>query len=148
MKVRTLVALGVLYVYLTPPVVHGQVSAFQAIIPFPFVVGSQTLPAGTYLVQRLGEQRTPNDVGVIVMKTSNHQVYKVIVTGPGDNHDAARAEGSRLVFTSFKGREYLNRVWIAGDAAAHQLADVPFEITAQGPASEVIVTGFRYSKGK
>jgi len=127
---------------------QAQVSTFQANIPFPFVVGSETLPAGAYLVQRfLGRPKSPEDIEVIVLKTSDHHVYKVIVTGSGENQHP-RSARSRLVFTSFKGKQYLNCVWVSGDSAAHQVASVPPEIADQSETEEVIVTGVRGPRGK
>jgi len=120
---------------------HAQVAAFQAIVPFPFIVGNQTLPAGTYLVQRfLGKPKSPDSTGLIVMKASNHHIYKVIVTGASNIPDAGRKQVSRLIFSTFAGKQYLNRIWVAGDAVAHQLVNIPPAI-AQEASDEVIVTG-------
>lgn len=148
MKIGRLAVIGILAVSWTTAV-GAQISSFRALIPFPFVVGSQTLPAGTYVVQRfLGKAKNPEDLGVIVMKASDHHVYKVIVTGSSEDRRAARSEGSELIFTSFKGRQYLDRVWVAGDALAHQLANVPPERAGDGVTGEVIVTGLGDSRGR
>jgi hypothetical protein len=57
-------------VTLTMPLAGAQVSSFQATVPFPFVVRNQTLPAGTYVVQRfLGKPKSSADVRVMVMKS-------------------------------------------------------------------------------
>jgi hypothetical protein len=117
---------------------RAQVSSFQATIPFSFVVGNQTLPAGTYVVQRfLGKPRKAVDVGVFVMKASEHHVYKVIVTDSGEESKAASVSGSSLIFISFKGRQYLNRVCIAGDAVVRQLTNLPSEAATRGTNGEV-----------
>ena len=124
----------------------GQVSTFLVTVPFPFSVGCQMLPAGTYVVERysLRKPQSPDDTGVIVMKASSHHVYRVVVTDGGE-HRGSRSEESELIFTNFKGRQYLNRVLVAGDAVAHQLANLPAEIAAQGSDGEVIVTGTKQS---
>ena len=143
-KLKKLAAVGLLLVSLAPLSTFAQVSAFKATVPFPFVVGHQTLPAGTYIVQRfLGKPKTANDLGIIVIKASDQHVYKVIVTASSEKRRAAN--GSSLIFTSFKDKQYLNRVWVAGDAVAHQLANIPPEVATQGPHGEVIVTGLHYS---
>ncbi len=148
MKISVLTALGIMFVSLATYPVLAQVSAFEATVPFPFVVGNHTLPAGTYTVQRLmGKPKGTHALSVIVMKANDHHVYNVIVTATGEEHHATAKE-SKLIFTSFKGKEYLNRVWVAGDAVAHQLADVPPEVAALGATGEVIVTGLHYSKAK
>lgn len=126
----------------TSPGATPQVSSFRATVPFSFVVGSETLPAGTYLVQRfLGKPTGSAEVRVIVLKANDQHVYKVLVTASGQKSRTFAASGSRLIFTSFKGREYLNRICVAGDAVVHQLANVSSEIAAHDASGEVIVTG-------
>jgi hypothetical protein len=56
MKIKRLALMGTLMVTLNMPLARAQVSSFRAAIPFSFVVGKQTLPAGTYLVQRFLRQ--------------------------------------------------------------------------------------------
>jgi hypothetical protein len=149
MKIKRLVMIGSLVVPLAMRPLRAQVASFQATIPFPFVVGSQTLPAGTYVVQRfLGKPKTSADVRVIVLEANDHHVYKVVITASGGAARAADMSRSKLIFTSFKGREYLNWVCIAGDAAVHQVVNIPAEIAAQGVSGEVIVTGLGNTKGK
>jgi hypothetical protein len=149
MKIKRLTVMGSLMVALTMPLADAEVSSFRVTVPFPFVVGNQTQPAGTYVVQRLlGKPKSAADVGVIVIKDSDHHVYKVIMTASGKESRAVGAAGSRLIFTSFKGREYLNRVCVAGDAVVCQLANVPSEVAAQGAGGEVIVTSLLNGKGK
>jgi hypothetical protein len=148
-KLRSLALIGaVIFAFATNPAL-SQVSTFRASIPFPFIVGNQTLPAATYVVQRfLGKLKTGNDMGVIVMKATGPHVYKVIVTAPGGDRHAAHPQGSELIFTSFKGKQYLNRIWVAGDAVAHQLPNVSDEIPVPGTTGEVIVTALNYSRSK
>jgi|SRR5580692_288002 hypothetical protein len=149
MKIKRLMVMGSLMVALTMPPGRRAGSSFQVTVPFPFVVGNQTLPAGTYVMQRLlGKPKSAADVGVIVIKGGDHHVYKVIMTASGKESRAVGAAGSRSIFTSFKGREYLNRVCVAGDAVVRQLANVPSEVAAQGAGGEVIVTSLHNGKGK
>jgi len=144
-----LMGTGVLAVALSASVVQAEVPSFHATVPFSFVVGNQTMPAGTYVVQRyLGQAKDPDTLGVIVMKISDRHVYKVMLTGTVADRSAERGLGSGLIFTTFEGKQYLNRVRLAGDTVVHQLANVPPEIRAQGTNGEVIVVGFRYSRGK
>ncbi len=135
-------------VALTMPLAGAQVSSFQVTIPLPFVVRNQALPAGTYVVERfLGRPKSSANVRVIVMKSEDQHVYKVLVTGFRDESRLVGAAGSRLIFTSFRRREYLNRICVTGDAVVHQLPNVPPEVAAQGTSGEVIVTGFVTGKG-
>ncbi len=150
MKLRNFAAIGIVSVWLTAFPALAQISTFRANIPFPFVVGDQTLPAATYVVQRvLGKPNTANDIGVIVMKASSHHVYKVIVTDEvGAEHHFGRQEKSSLVFTTFKGKQYLNRIWVEGDIIAHQVATAPAEIAFPNATNEITVTALNYSKAK
>ena len=149
MKIKTLVVIGTLMVTLTMPLASAQVSSFRVAIPFPFVVGNQTLPAGTYVVERfLGRPKSSADVRVIVMKDNHQHIYKVLVSCSREESASVGVTGSRLIFTSLRGREYLRRICVAGDAVVHQLANVLPEIAAQGASGEVIVTGLVNPKGK
>lgn len=140
---------GLVVLAMTVPSLRAQVFTFKANVPFPFVVGSQTLPAGTYVIQRhFGDPKGPDGTGLIVMRGGRHHIYKVIVTGTVRANDPGGTRASRLIFTSFNGRQYLNRVCVAGDAVADQLADMPPEIAADDAIEEVIVTGLHSSRGK
>jgi hypothetical protein len=58
-----------------------QTLTFKMQVPFPFVVGNQTLPAGTYQVQRLlGRPVEADQGGMIVIRSVNPRLYKAVVT--------------------------------------------------------------------
>jgi hypothetical protein len=99
----------------------SQTVTFRAGIPFDFVIGGQTLQAGIYTFQRLLGKPTQSDhIGVIVVRSLDHRVYKVMVT----NFVAADEQEtkSRLVFTKADGRRYLKHIHIVGDQWAHELS--------------------------
>jgi hypothetical protein len=54
--------------------------------------------------------------------------------------------GSSLIFISFKGRQYLNRVCVVGDGVVRQLTNLPSEVATRGTSGQVIVTGFDNAK--
>jgi hypothetical protein len=148
-KLRSLSVIGAVVCTLATNPALSQVSTFRASIPFPFVVGNRTLPAATYVVQRfLGKPKAGNDIGVIVMKATAPHVYKVIVTAPGEDRHAAHPQGSELIFTSFRGKQYLSRIWVAGDAVAHQLPNTSDEIPVPSTTGEVIVMALNYSRSE
>lgn len=102
---------------------------FQASVPFDFVIGKQNLPAGTYIFQRLiGKQTEKDAMGVVVIKSSNGNVYKTIITGLSNEKKPARR--SKLLFTTYQGRHYLNEMWVAGDRMTQRLASAPVEGTS------------------
>ena len=149
MKIMRVAEMGSLMIALTMPLASAQVSSFRVAIPFPFVVGNQTLPAGTYVVERfLGRPKSSADVRVIVMRDSHQHIYKVLVTCSREESPSVGGAGSRLIFTSLKGREYLSRICVAGDVVVHQLANIPSEISVQDASGEVIVTGTSSGKAR
>lgn len=97
-------------------VVHAV--SFKAEVPFAFVVGRQTLPAGSYVVEALTARATANATAVVVIKTTDHRIYHAVVT----LLKPERPRGSRLLFKQFKGQEYLSWVCVAGDSMARQLS--------------------------
>jgi hypothetical protein len=121
MEIRRLMALRVLTMCLAISGTHVQASSFRAQVPFAFVVGSQTFPAGSYIVQRLFG-KIFESTGVVVIKTSDRRIYRAVIThlkvdGPKD-----RVGVSKLSFTTFRGQHYLSRIWVAGEKTADQLS--------------------------
>jgi len=84
-------------------------------IPFDFVVGGKTLPAGRYRVAPIGSnayatwevRSTSRDAGAIAMTTA-------IGGGSAQNE-------SRLVFRKEGGTYFLAEVWTTADRAGHAL---------------------------
>jgi len=120
-QIGRLVALGVLTVALMASGAFIHASSFRAQVPFNFVVGNQTLPPGTYIVQRLFG-KILDSTGVVVIKTSNHRIYRAVITRLRADRPADRTRGSKLLFTTFKGQQYLSQIYVAGDKMADQLS--------------------------
>lgn len=135
MKIGRLVALGILTVGLAVNGADAHASSFRADVPFSFVVGNQTLPRGTYIVQRLLAGLTALDpTGVVVIKTRDHRIYRTVITRLRVDRPADRAGGSKLLFTTFQGRRYLSQVRVAGDRMADQI-DTPADSDSLGARS-------------
>ena len=113
MKNRVLAILSLLSLLAIAGTAHAQTLTFKAHVPFSFVVGNQTLPPGTYQVQRLlGRPAAADQIGMIVVRSADPRVYKAVVTnlareGSGDS--------SQLVFASHAGQRYLSEVHLAGE---------------------------------
>jgi len=75
-------------------------------VPFDFIVGGQTLPAGQYRV----EQRFIPDV--VVINSADH-TRGAIVIGPGLQPVAAQKDG-KLVFHRYGNTYFLTEVWGPG----------------------------------
>jgi hypothetical protein len=120
---------------------QAQTASFQAKIPFEFVAGHYTLPAGQYIFQRLLlKAKTQDAIGVLVVKSIDSSIYRAIVTALGPKTGDAGSGNSKLVFARREGRHYLERVWLAGDKVAHVLPNVPREtgVARKAEAGDVI----------
>jgi hypothetical protein len=102
MKRNTWQVAAFLGVLLTTAVAVGQSnSVLEADIPFPFVAGDHTLPAGHYEVSTLGQ-------GSIRISNSHHQGAFVLTS----NADGRTPERSgKLVFNRYSGTYFLAQVW-------------------------------------
>ena len=119
----TVVSLVVLWMLsLCPGVSFAQTSRQAAAVvevPFAFVVGNQTFPAGDYEFHSLLNPVAGKDtIDVVVVRSIDGQLYRAIVT-----HVMGRAEfgRSRVVFTRSGGRAFLSEVWEPGKAAGCRL---------------------------
>lgn len=110
---------------------QAQTTTFKARVPFPFVVGNQTLPAGIYQVQRLlGRPVEADQVGMIVIRSTDPRVYKAVVTNLVRQPVEARSS-SHLVFANRAGRHYLSEVHVQGEKD-HQIPNLSHELKLAG----------------
>jgi hypothetical protein len=106
---------------------------FRGSVPFDFMVGRQTLPAATYTVEvLLSDARSREITAVVVLKTSDDRVYQATVTSLEPDPGQARAVISKLFFTSFAGKRYLNRMWVARDKVSLHFVHTAGSDSAQG----------------
>jgi len=93
----------------------AQTITFRAYIPFPFVVGNETLPAGVYQVQRLMGRSAEGDmIGMIVVRSTDPRVYKAVVTNLVRQPQAS-GSGAQLLFARYGGQRYLSELRITGE---------------------------------
>jgi len=122
------------------PAVQAQTITFKASVPFPFVLGNQTLPPGTYQIQRLlGRPADADEVGMIVVRSTDPYVYKAVVTNLV--RQSVDSDGnSHLVFARHSGQRYLSEVRIGGERG-HQISCVPSgpELTNVDVSQEEVV---------
>jgi hypothetical protein len=94
-------------------------SALVVKIPFEFVVGNQTFPAGVYRFQSLlNSVPSQASIDVLEVRSTVGRLYSAIVT---DVVEAAEPSHPRLVFTRSGGRAFLSEVWEAGKQAGCRL---------------------------
>ena len=121
MKKRALVAatLFVLSVIVAAQVARAD-EPMLVNIPFQFVAGNVTLPAGEYRVQKLDRSS-----GILVINCSDPDASVMVVTFSAQSNDPQSE--SKLVFNRYENRYFLSQVWTAGSARGRQLLKSPRE---------------------
>jgi hypothetical protein len=121
----------------------AQTITFKAHVPFPFVIGNQTLPAGTYQIHRLmGRPGEADQIGMLVVRNNDFPVvavYRAVVTNLVPQPLDSRSS-TQLVFDRRSGQRCLSEVRIEGEKG-HQIPDVPreSELATSDPSQEEIV---------
>jgi len=113
-------------------VANEQPLIFRASVPFDFVIGRKTLPAGTYFVQSLGGDATKDGTGVIVVKSTDGRLFQSIITRLSAGSTKKRSKSSRLLFIQYQGKRYLNRMLVAGERATQEVVSARKQSLSQG----------------
>jgi len=93
-------------------------SALTVKVPFEFVVGNQTFPAGTYKFQSLNSVPSKATIDYLVVRSTDGRLYRAIVT---DVVGSEEPGNPRLVFTRGGDRIFLSEVWEPGKHAGCRL---------------------------
>jgi hypothetical protein len=84
-------------------------------VPFEFVVGNRTFPAGTYKFQSLLNSVAGKDaIDVLTVRSTEGQLYQAVVT---DVAGSAEPSKPRVLFMRSGGRAFLSEVWEPGKQA-------------------------------
>jgi len=139
MKNRVIATLFVLGLLAVPGNAHAQTMTFKAHVPFPFVVGNQTLPAGTYKFRSLLDSVPGKDtIDVLEVRSVEGHLYRAIVT---DVIASEQSNNPRLVFTRSDSRVFLSEVWERGRQAGCRLqTHNEHTETAESENDKVILT--------
>jgi hypothetical protein len=98
---------------------HGQQAAtLSATVPFNFVVGDRTYPAGEYLFRNSES----------VLKITNPEQGKTEMTLSHACESLRPSANSRLVFDRMGGYFFLRQIWVAGDFHGRELPRTRTEI--------------------
>jgi hypothetical protein len=140
MTIQKFKALVVMASAIALAMAEGQSTAFQARIPFAFVVDRQTLPAGTYLVETL-PGKTKDGTGVVVIRNEDDRFHVTAITSLRANRARGVNPASRLSFTKSQGKNYLSRFSIAGERKEHEFLQPVDETATPAPRGrEVVLT--------
>jgi len=100
--------------------------SFVVAVPFDFIVGNRTLPAGSYRFQIVLGSPTANDtVGVLAVRSADGRYYASTITNIAEGE--APSEGPRVVFSRSADRASLAQLWEQGN---------PVGLKLQTPASD------------
>ena len=115
MRTRALVMAGVLALaaMATTRVVQAQ-ETLRANIPFDFVAGNTSLPAGEYLVEASGPTHT------LLLIDRKDAISSAFINTNAAVSAVPQSE-SKLVFNRFGDRYFLSQVWTAGYSTGRQL---------------------------
>jgi hypothetical protein len=105
----------------------------SAKIPFSFLVGNKTFPAGEYSVTRLNPESA---TAALAIRSADGHMSKVVLITPVQ---AARTqERARLVFTRYEDQYFLSQIWTPADNTGFELRKSRGERTllARMPAGE------------
>jgi hypothetical protein len=85
-------------------------------VPFDFVVGRQTLPAGTYTVK----QMTRDNDKMLLVQSADWHIAQIAQTSPVEASASAES-AARLDFRRYGDKYFLARVWSAGQRVGREL---------------------------
>ncbi len=126
---KALAFIGAVCLLLAAGTASAQTLRFKAEVPFPFVVGNQRLPAGTYQFQRLlGPPASGDQIGMVSIRSADGRFYKVMVTSLVDRR-RDQPGSPQVVFTQSAGRYYLAQLWGNGDRLGQKMPGTPHEAT-------------------
>ena len=117
MKMRALVMASVmgLTAMASTQVVQAQ-EPLVVNIPFDFVVGGKTLPAGEYSVKTTGPERT-------LLLIDRKDAYASVFMGTNAIIASEPKSESKLVFNRYGDRYFLSLVWTAGNSRGRLLLE-------------------------
>jgi hypothetical protein len=140
MKLQLRTFVGALVLFLMAGSAFGQTISISANVPFDFIVGGKTLPAGKYAIRS-------NTTGRVLAVQSVDSGRTTLIT-MGNNVGSHNSSGkSRLVFRQYGNLYFLGQVWEGGYNEGRELPKNNRESTVaadyQVLSSAVVVPALR-----
>jgi hypothetical protein len=111
--------------------------AYTIAVPFDFVVGNRTMPAGNYRFQLVFGSPTQNDTGaVLAVRSEDGRYYASTFTSVTEGD--APSDGPRLVFSRAGDHASLSQLWEQGNSNGLKL-NVPNADTQLAQGREEIL---------
>ena len=110
----------------------------QASVPFEFIVGNRTFPAGTYVFEMAtGTPQRTDHTGVLIVRNQERRLFAAVVTDVAADEFAH--DTPNLMFQRTGDRVYLSKVWRQGDGAALSVHRTPIASEENWQESEVLM---------
>jgi hypothetical protein len=90
---------------------HAQQATLTGTVPFNFVVGDRTYPAGDYIFRNSGD----------VLKISNAEQSKTEMAVSNACGGSTPSKDSKLVFERMGGYYFLRQIWVVGYSQGREL---------------------------
>lgn len=103
--------LAALAVLIMATAAHAQQATLSATVPFNFVVGDRTYPAGDYLFRNSES----------LLKITDPEQGKTAMTLSHVCESLGPSPDSKLVFDRMGGYFFLRQIWVAGDSHGREL---------------------------
>jgi hypothetical protein len=134
---KRLIILLCLSVILTGVAQAQSAHSFEVEIPFPFILGDRTLPAGKYLVQRIDPAK-PN---VLMFKNADTRIVRLVLTHRVESESPSAV--SSMIFRRRQEKLYLFQIWTGGDKDGNQipLLNEEEQRDPRGAASSIVKLG-------
>ena len=87
----------------------------SADIPFNFVVGSKTYPAGAYSIGTMSDR----DSKVLLLRAADGNTSMAVVSNAAEN--LTPADKTKLIFNRYGNQYFLSQVWLNGEVRGRQL---------------------------
>jgi hypothetical protein len=114
--------------------VYAQVTEpdLEANVPFKFMVGDTSLPAGKYTIKRLDDE----DQNVLEIRSADDRIAVAFLTESAQSDRTPTK--SELVFDKYGNQYFLSQIWTEGDMNGNQLAKPRAELKLEksGGAAE------------
>ncbi|SRR6266540_6017394 len=102
-------------------------SIIEANVPFSFVVGKTTLPAGKYEIKGFDD----NTPAVLELRAKGRKTIN-FETEAAQMRDGEPATKTELVFDKVGDKYFLSQVWVAGNGSGSQLVKSKMEKRVEG----------------
>ena len=139
MKYNTfkVLVLSSLFVVMAGLIVYAEIEPrVIANIPFAFIVGKQTLPAGDYTIDRPDS----NDPNVLLIRNANNRI--AIFTNAESVQAKQMPDKSELVFNRIGDKYFLSKVWVTGDDIGCEIpkprAERELELSASNSSAQTV----------